>query len=106
MRSQMSLGARVPNIGDWNAETPRWYQDSEFQQPSDSITLSSTYSMSDLEMAAVFARKAALRKSMLKTLRGISESSLESQCEVDRGCADSSCGGGSCSERAAVLPAG
>lgn len=33
-------------------------------------------------MAAVFARKSALRKSMLKTLRGLSEADLASQCEL------------------------
>lgn len=34
----------------------------------------------DDSMAAVYASKAALRKSMLRTLRGISEADLASQC--------------------------
>lgn len=38
----------------------------------------------DDAMAAVFAQKSALRKSMLKTLRGISEAQLASQCELPR----------------------
>lgn len=36
----------------------------------------------DDDMAAVFAQKSALRKSMLKTLRGISEAELASQCKL------------------------
>lgn len=36
----------------------------------------------DDAMAAVFAQKSALRKSMLKTLRGLSEAELASQCEL------------------------
>lgn len=38
--------------------------------------------MSNGDMAAVFAQKSALRKSMLKTLRGLSEAELASQCEL------------------------
>lgn len=38
----------------------------------------------DDNMAAVFAQKSALRKSMLKTLRGLSEAELASQCELQR----------------------
>lgn len=33
------------------------------------------------DMAAAFARKAALRKSMLRTLKGLSEGELAEQCE-------------------------
>jgi hypothetical protein len=33
-------------------------------------------------MASAFAFKAALRKSMLKTLRGLTEAQLQSQCEL------------------------
>lgn len=36
----------------------------------------------DDDMAAVFAQKHALRKSMLKTLRGLSEADLASQCKA------------------------
>lgn len=39
---------------------------------------------SDHDMTAVFANKAALRRRMLKTLRGLGEADLASQCTSRR----------------------
>lgn len=36
--------------------------------------------MAETDMAAIFARKAALRKGMLRTLRQLPEDALASQC--------------------------
>lgn len=37
----------------------------------------------DTDMAAIFARKAALRKGMLRTLRAMTDAELSEQCELN-----------------------
>lgn len=71
------LGSWAEIIEMRNVETP---QTSGEIESLCSCDLSTSFMSTD-EMAAIFARKAALRKGMLKTLRGLSETELASQCE-------------------------